>query len=251
MDRLLDSQFNTHEASSQHSLTSMPSIIAYHGWGFAANCWEGWQQTMEQRGYRFQAFNRGYFGQPVSPKFAASDGPKIIWAHSYGLHLCPVEQLQQADGLVLFSSFRDFHPVPPQRRRSEYMLQQMIDRFAKEPQLVLSRFKAKSYHPVSWSEENQEFSLNTDLLLHDLQALNDCSLDLNLLQALPQIGLLHGTADRIVPVAKSAELAAVLPQSQFFEIADAGHALPFTHSLLCESMCEPILNTILQSSFPS
>lgn len=237
MDRLLDSQFNAHEASSQHSLTSMPSIIAYHGWGFAADCWAGWQRTMEQQGCRFQAFDRGYFGQAVTPDFAVSDFPRIIWAHSYGLHLCPVEQLQQADRLVLFGSFRDFHPVSLQRRRSEQMLQQMIERFVEEPQLVLNRFKTKSYHPVSWSEENQELSLNTDLLLHDLRALNDCSLDLDLLRSLPQIGVLHGTADRIVPVAKSAELAAALPHSQFFEIADAGHALPFTHPQLCEPMC--------------
>lgn len=215
-------------------------VIAYHGWGFAASYWQGWESRLRQQGYRLQRFDRGYFGEAVQPRFAASDLTKVIFVHSYGLHLCPVEQLQQANVLVIFSSFCEFHPDRPSlRKRSQQVLQQMMYQFEQNSEFVLTNFQTKCYHPEPWNGTIPE-SLNCNLLLQDLTALNRATIDLALLQPLPQIVILHGLQDRIVSSSKGQELAQQLPQSHYCEIESAGHALPFTHLDACWSILQSV-----------
>lgn len=216
-------------------------VIAYHGWGFAASCWQAWELRLRQQGYRLQQFDRGYFGEGAQPRFEASNLTKVIFVHSYGLHLCPVEQLQQADVLVMFSSFCAFHPERASlKKRSQQVLQQMMYQFAHNPKFVLTNFQTKCYHPEPWNGTIPD-SLNCNLLLEDLTALNHATIDLALLQTLPQIVILHGLQDRIVSSSKGKEFAQQLPQSHYFEIESAGHALPFTHLEACWSMLQPVL----------
>lgn len=78
--------------------------------------------------------------------------------------------------------------------------------------------------------------LNSELLLHDLKDLDTCSLNVSLLKKIPKVLILHGVQDRIVSVEKGRELSAHLPDnSQYIEIEQAGHALPFTHIDVCWS----------------
>lgn len=229
-------------------------IIAYHGWGFDAACWNRWALELAQQGYRLQPFDRGYFGNTAHPEFEQGNFTKLILTHSYGLHLCPIDQLQQAEALVIFGGFRDFHPEQASlRRRSQQILHQMIQQFEQNPSLVLANFRTKCYHPDSSeaiasetiASETMPERLNVDRLLADLIALNHATIDLAVLQTLPQIVILHGAQDRIVSSAKGQDLATRLPNSRYFEIETAGHALPFTHPELCWSILQPILETRL------
>lgn len=223
-------------------------IIAYHGWGFDASCWSNWELRLRQQNCKFKLFDRGYWEQHKHPEFEHHRPTKIILAHSYGLHLCPVEQLKQADALVIFSSFSEFHPQPTRlRTRSQQMLQQMIKQFEINPNLVLSNFQAKCYHPEVWAGilPNQfDSQINPRLMLADLISLDSATLDLMPLGSIPQIVILHGSQDRIVAPSQGKELAEQLPQSRFIQIEAAGHALPFTHQQDCWSVLQPILEIL-------
>jgi pimeloyl-[acyl-carrier protein] methyl ester esterase len=225
-------------------------VIAYHGWGFEASCWRDWQTRFEQHGWCFKAFDRGYWQQPVTPTFNPDAQTKLLLVHSYGLHLCPIEQLQQANVLVILSSFVKFHPTAePFQRRSQKMLQQMIDQFMLNPQRVLCNFQIKCCHPCAW-QGTLSASVNPALLLRDLKDLQTAALDLALLQPIPQILILQGDQDRIVPSASSCELVEQLSANAKTDdflnhsenctinrihqiIETAGHALPFTHFDCC------------------
>lgn len=214
------------------------TIIAYHGWGFDRACWQPWKDLFAQQGEDLLMSDRGYFNAPSLPVMPITDHKTIVLVHSYGLHLCPLEQLQRAELLVLFSSFLSFHPwSESKRRRSHLMLAQMMTQFEANPQSVLEKFKAKCYHPVSWERSSDSSTaLNSELLLRDLEDLNICSLDVALLKKIPKILILHGVQDRIVSVEKGQELSEHLPDnSQYIEIEQAGHGLPFTHTDTCWS----------------
>lgn len=236
-------------SSAPHCLKE---VIVYHGWGFDASCWHDWQIQFEHEGWHFQAFNRGYWQQPVNPTFNPIAQTKLLLVHSYGLHLCPIEQLRQADMIVIFCGFAQFHPnAEPLNRRSQRMLQQMIDQFVVDPQQVLSQFHTKCYRPYTWTG-TLSANFDSDLLLQDLNHLHTTTVNLALLQTIPQILLLQGYQDRIVPAASSTELATQLAMNaleynssnnsenklvnrKHEVIQAAGHALPFTHFNCCWS----------------
>lgn len=210
--------------------------IAYHGWGFDHSCWQSWQTAFERQDIGLQGFDRGYFGQPVAPTFSHSSSYKLILTHSYGLHLCPLEYLQQADLIVSFSGFQSFHPGPSTpRRRSQLTLQQMIRQFEHSPSSVLEAFYATCYHPVTQegpvleSLQEQMHRLNADLLLQDLQALDTALLDAARFNTKSKILIIQGTSDRITPPDRAQALSQQLPTSRYIEIPLAGHALPITH----------------------
>lgn len=217
----------------------MPTtIIAYHGWGFDQTCWQPWKDLLAQHGEDLLMSDRGYFNSPALPIAPNINYRIILLVHSYGLHLCPSEQLRRADLLVVFSSFLSFHPqLEAKKRRSLSMLAQMTTQFKTNPQSVLESFQMKCYHPVLWERSsNSTQALNSELLLHDLKCLNACSLEVSFLKKIPKILILHGVQDRIVSVEKGREISAHLPDnSQYIEIEQAGHALPFTHIDACWS----------------
>ena len=255
---------------------STREIIAYHGWGFDRTCWQSWADRFEQAGIKFRVIDRGYFGaasggenpskrdgqpdlqvlwdghlaRPIwagkmpTPQLSRSfnskvahHASKVIFVHSYGLHLCPIADLLQAELLVIFSSFQTFHPFKESpKRRSQQILRQMLMQLENKPELVLDNFRQKCDAP---SVQSPMTCLNLDRLVEDLQDLDTCAIDLTLLANLPQILVFHGSSDRIVPVQKGQELVKALSSnSQYFEIADAGHALPFTHLEQCWSVVQ-------------
>ena len=211
---------------------SARAITAYHGWGFDRTCWQSWADRFEQAGIRFRAIERGYFGAAIGYEKPS----RVIFVHSYGLHLCPIADLLQAELLVIFSSFQTFHPSKEvAKRRSQQILQQMLIQLENNPELVLDNFRQKCDAPSMPPMPH----LNLSLLTHDLHDLGKGAIDLTLLANLPQILVFHGSSDRIVPVQKGQELAKALSgNSQYFEIENAGHALPLTHLEQCWSVVQ-------------
>ncbi|NJN88799.1 MAG: alpha/beta hydrolase [Leptolyngbyaceae cyanobacterium SL_7_1] len=217
--------------------------IAYHGWGFDRHCWTSWKTRFANYQIPLTSFDRGYFGSAFSPSFI--DGRyRILLVHSYGLHLCPIEQFKQADLLVIFSSFINFHPCEQrEQRRSQLVLRQMIRDCQSHPEIVLNAFKENC---GCLDVERLAKNLNHELLLADLKNLNICSMNLDMLKSIPQTIIFHGTGDRIVSFTKGQEMVEQLQDNaNNFEIQDAGHALPFTHTQVCWNLLVEHLNCLL------
>lgn len=218
-------------------------ILAFHGWGFDRNAWSVWQDYLAPS-CRLQAFDRGYYGKPHEPEFNEPNTRKIIFAHSYGLHLCPSRQLESCDLLVIFNGFIHFHPEAPRlQKRSRLILQRMQARFALEPTAVIRDFMRRCYAPATY-EDCLSSELGLNLLVEDLRMLGHSRISTAALEKVPRIQILHGTEDRIVPTEQGRALfEALRPYAQYHKIQGAGHALPFSHTQQCWSILEPALST--------
>jgi pimeloyl-[acyl-carrier protein] methyl ester esterase len=231
-----------------HQSIYQREAIAYHGWGFDSTCWGCWKAWLHQWHISLQCFDRGYFGPPVNPSFSPTATTKILLVHSFGLHLCPVEQIKQADWLLIFSSFRAFHPVPHRaRRRSHAVLTQMMQQIQTQPKHVLQQFKVNCYHPQSCPDVEVN-TLNGDRLLADLQALDCVSLEPLPLSKKTHVVLFHGVCDQIVAPDLGQALMGCFPAaSQFVEVPNAGHALPFSHAADCWAVLDPLFKPPVMS----
>lgn len=200
-------------------------VVAQHGWGFGAWCWDRWRDVLPA-GFALHCPDRGYFG----PAVAVAVRPRIVLAHSLGLHLLP-PQLCAAELIVVISGFRSFHSsCDRQARRSRRTVEQMLARLEREPAALLADFYARC--GVS-SEGHWPEVVDADGLRRDLQLLQESVLELSAILAAAQVLILHGSRDRVVPVERAEELRELLPNSALAIVAEAGHALPLTHARAC------------------
>ena len=200
-------------------------VVAQHGWGFGAWCWDRWRDVLPA-GFALHCPDRGYFG----PAVAVAVRPRIVLAHSLGLHLLS-PQLCAAELIVVISGFRSFHSACDRKaRRSRRTVEQMLARLEREPAALLADFYARCGTPPDnrWSG-----AIDADGLRRDLQLLQGSVLELAAIPAAAQVLILHGSRDRVVPVERAEELRELLPNSALAIIAEAGHALPLTHARTC------------------
>lgn len=209
-------------------------FIAFHGWGFDRTFWQSWQEQLSEFG-TFQAYDRGYFGNPNNIK--ETDNKKtVLITHSFGLHWVKESLLEQTDLLVVCGGFLYFHPYAAQyKRRSRLILQEMINNLEVKPEEVLEKFYKNCFAPESPPKINFD-GLNHQLLLDDLRRLQNSTLDQQKLNRADKVCVIHGSDDHIVPNKKGRQIYNQLQQkAQYFEIKAAGHALPKTH---CEQSLE-------------
>ena len=218
-------------------------ILAFHGWGFGAKAWDTWSPYLGDS-CRLQAFDRGYYGKPCEPAFRFANTRKVIFAHSYGLHLCPGRQLQSCDLLVIFNGFLRFHPQAPRlEKKSRLILQRMQEQFVQAPEAVTQRFMQRCYQPAR-DEHGPAGALDRHRLAEDLHVLGHSEIAPATLEKARRVILLHGAEDRIVPASQGRALLATLPQrTQYHEIEGAGHALPFSHTKQCWAVLESALRS--------
>jgi len=201
-------------------------VVAQHGWGFGAWCWDRWRDGLPA-GFALHCPDQGYFG----PAMAVEVRPRIVLAHSLGLHLLSPQLWAGAELIVVLSGFRSFHSAcDRQARRSRRTVEQMLARLAREPAALLADFYARCGAPPDsrWPE-----SIDADGLRRDLQLLQESVLELSAIPAAAQVLILHGSRDRVVPVERAEELRELLPNSALAIVAEAGHALPLTHVRAC------------------
>ena len=87
---------------------------------------------------------------------------------------------------------------------------------------------ASEFAEVRWSG-----AIDVGSLRRDLQLLQGSVLELSAIPAAAQVLILHGSRDRVVPVERAEELRELLPNSELAIVAEAGHALPLTHTRTC------------------
>ena len=201
-------------------------VVAQHGWGFGAWCWDRWRDVLPAD-FALHCPDRGYFG----PAVAAAAQPRIVVAHSLGLHLLSPQLCEAAELIVIISGFRSFHsPCARQARRSRRTVEQMLARLEREPAALLADFHARCGTP---SDNRWSGAIDADSLRCDLQLLQESVLELSAIPAAAQVLILHGSRDRVVPVERAEELHESLPNSTLAIVAEAGHALPLTHVRAC------------------
>ena len=206
-------------------------VVAQHGWGFGAWCWGRWRDVLPA-GFALHCPDRGYFGSAVT----VAVRPRIVLAHSLGLHLLSPQLWAAAELIVIISGFRSFHsPCDRQARRSRRTVEQMLARLEREPAALLADFYARCGAP---SEGHWPEVVDADGLRRDLQLLQESVLELSAIPAAAQILILHGSRDRVVPVERAEELREMLPNSALAIVAEAGHALPLTHVRACWEQVE-------------
>lgn len=209
-------------------------VVAQHGWGFGAWCWDRWRDVLPAN-FALHCPDRGYFG----PAVAVAVRPRIVLAHSLGLHLLPPQLCAAAELIVVISGFRSFHsPCDRKARRSRRTVEQMLARLEREPAALLADFYARCGAPSdSDSTELAEVrcpgTVDADSLRRDLQLLQESVLELAAIPAAAQVLILHGSRDRVVSVERAEELRELLPNSALAIVAEAGHALPLTHARAC------------------
>lgn len=219
-------------------------FIAFHGWGFDSRFWQPWKNNLSKYG-SFQIYDRGYFHDPQPIEVKDSEDPLVLITHSYGLHWLSESLLQQANMLIITGGFLYFHPYAAQyKRRSRLVVQEMINELEIKPEAVLQDFYENCFAPEEAPIVDFE-DMNHQLLLDDLQQLQQSELDAEALKIDGNVCILHGAKDRIVSHKKGRQIYNQLQeQSQYFEIKDAGHALPNTHFRQCIEFITPEINQL-------
>ena len=201
-------------------------VVAQHGWGFGAWCWDRWRDVLPAN-FALHCPDQGYFG----PAVAVEVQPRIVLAHSLGLHLLSPQLWAAAELIVIISGFRSFHSAcARQARRSRRTVEQMLMRLEREPAALLADFYARCGVPP---DSRCPGTIDADSLRRDLQLLQENVLELSAIPAAAQVLILHGSRDRVVPVERAEELREMLPNSELTIVAEAGHALPLTHARAC------------------
>ena len=201
-------------------------VVAQHGWGFGAWCWDRWREVLPV-GFVLHCPDRGYFG----PAVEVAARPRIVVAHSLGLHLLSPQLCTAAELIAVISGFRSFHSsCDRQARRSRRTVEQMLARLEREPASLLADFYARCGSPP---DSRCPGIVDIDSLRRDLQLLQESVLELSAIPATAQVLILHGSRDRVVPVERAEELRELLPNSALAIVAEAGHALPLTHACAC------------------
>jgi len=250
-------------------------IILQHGWGFDSHMWSDWSDTLQRilPGSSVIVGERGYFGDRSVPSLAtylpdSKREPLLVICHSLGLHLVSHSMLQQCEGLVIIGSFQKFHGgTDREQKLSRTKIRRMLSRLPTDPVSVLRDFHANcgfelipgsaGVPPASdpssarfqrESDPNIDYyaPINTDLLLSDLEILDQCDLDVQLLRQIPKVQILHGTQDMIVPLARALDLQLSLPNSSLAVLESAQHSLPTVYMDWC---VDQVLNTFAPNAF--
>ena len=216
----------------------MPAIdvVAQHGWGFGAWCWDGWRAVMPE-GFAFHCVDRGYFGPATAD---VPPRPQILITHSLGLHLLPPDLAAGAGAIVVLGGFRHFHHEDERlARRSRHTIDKMALRVGREPWALLADFYAR----CGMAEARAQGDIDVELLYGDLMLLQEHELDMDFLQTGVPIRIVHGDGDRIVPLEKANQLHGLVPGSALAVLHGAGHALPITHIRECWRVVEDECST--------
>ncbi|MGN8226497.1 hypothetical protein [Gracilimonas sp. BCB1] len=216
-------------------------IIAYHGWGFDSTFWNNWPAILPHN-VLFKTADKGYFLDEKHPKFSGSSKHKALFLHSYGLHWCPQEHIEQATCIVIFNGFRCFHPDDgSQRSESRKALQSMISGFENNPKDVLQAFWKNVFHPHK-NKYIRKGKFDKDLLVKDLKQMDTGSFNIQNLQNGKPIISLDGGSDKVLTNNRGKSFTEITEGNAVYHfIKKAGHGLPATHHQECWSFISAMI----------
>ena len=206
-------------------------VHAYHGWGFNGDFWNGLKSVLPDHVFLKPA-DRGYFGGEFEPEFDPNVTSKVLFLHSYGVHWCPVEKLEQADTIVIFNGFDSFHPLSnPEKSRSKKVLKGMEASFKKAPDMVLKAFFDNCFGASDVDMPELSWK-NRSLLSKDLSALHKSKLKLNK-NTIANWIIVDSQNDKIVPGGRGVDLITLTGSDKYFKVEGEPHALPASNPQEC------------------
>ncbi|WP_428236872.1 alpha/beta hydrolase [Gracilimonas sp.] len=216
-------------------------IISYHGWGFDSSFWKDWKSILPE-GVLFKTADRGYFLDEKHPGFSGNSKHKALFLHSFGLHWCPEEQIEQATCIIIFNGFCDFHPQDEKERlESKKALKGMISEFENNPREVLKSYWKKVFHPDK-KKNIPKGKLDGELLLKDLKKLHTDSFDLQSIKNGKPIISLDGGSNKILSHNRGKKFTEITEGNAVYHfIKEAGHGLPVTHYEECWSFINAMI----------
>jgi len=209
-------------------------IIAFHGWAHDVHCWDSLKLYFPDE-IRLTTWDRGYFGLPNEiVGFQATTSPKILIAHSFGLHFIPEELIQQADGIVFCSTFVSFG--------KEKILKRMHDSMKTNMGYVLSQFHANCAYPLQ-SDWRMPRNFSGKLLLDDLEQLSTSIFDPEKIKTDLPLLMLSGDSDRIVDKENIHNLAKLLAMN-VVTVPKSGHGFIYTRPEITANHILKFINTL-------
>jgi pimeloyl-ACP methyl ester carboxylesterase len=201
-----------------------PEFILQHGWGLSSSCWRNWEKRLEKN-FTVTLPDRGYFGLEKKIFDFQTKAQKILVSHSFGLFLFEKSVLDQADFLIIISGFTKFHPEEEREaRRSRLLMKFMQKKLALEPEKLLTDFY--NGHDLLG---NLDLNPDVSLLSKDLEKINTKAPDIESIQKIKKILIIHGKKDMVVPFSRGIYLKNYLSNSNLIEFENADHALPFVY----------------------
>ena len=189
----------------------------HHGWGFDRSFWDAlcallpqWQQVRD---------DRGYFG---AGEEAASDGPCLAVAHSFGTMRVLADPPPGLVGIVAFNGFERFTALPGKPGVAVRVVDRMLRRFDIDPHAVLAEFRR------SVGGEAPFGKIDADPLRADLLRLRDAR------PPLPEVPVVavNGGRDPLLPADMRAAVFTGCDVRRM-EHEGGGHLLPLEDPELC------------------
>lgn len=206
-------------------------VHAYHGWGMHGDFWAPLTDALPDHVFLKPA-DRGYFGGEFEPEFSEEAESKVLFLHSYGVHWCPVEKLEQADTIVILNGFDSFHPLTsPAKSRSKKVLKGMQAGFKKDPDKVLEAFYKNCFESMEFEMPDLSWK-NRSLLAKDLAALQKTKLKLNK-RTIANWVIIDSGDDRIIPGARGVELVTLTGSDKYYSVEGGNHAFPASNPEEC------------------
>jgi len=218
-------------------------LIAMHGWASDAQRWGPLQAAWTARGWHGQCGDRGYGPRPPQTvAWREGAGPRVVIAHSLGLHLLPTPVLERADAVVLLASFGRFVPEGREGRRLRHAMTAMAHQLGgPQAEAMLKTFqqRAAAPQPTSLLPPGITAEPLSDRGRHQLEE------DLQLLTStagLPagfppqaRVLIVEGGEDQIVVPEARQLLRNAVPTADTLVLAGVGHCLlsPALDPLVC------------------
>ena len=212
-------------------------VIAMHGWGSDARCWEPWTKATSELGWCWHCGERGY-GKltPREPGWSSEKAEatlRLAIGHSLGAQLVPPEALRCADAIVLLASFGTFVPPGREGRRARAALTGMAVCLDEErrTRAMLTNFIKKVAAPQSpdllppGPVDGPLNEVNRARLREDLERLGRCH---GLPEGFPRgarVLIVEAEEDRIVEPVARVLLREALPEADVIALPGVGHAL--------------------------
>ncbi len=216
------------------SARPMTTLLALHGWAGDSRSWKPLAAAAAARGWSCLAPERGYGGLERREPAWLGEGPRVLIAHSLGVHLLPQAMLAAAEAVVLLASFGRFVPEGLAGRRLRTALTGMRAALQGSPEqasTMLNSFLAEATAPQPLEAlpatllDQPLRPEGQALLLADLQRLEaSAGLPAGFPRQVPCL-LVQAGADRIVAPQASQALRDALPQADQLLLQGAGHAL--------------------------
>ena len=212
-------------------------LLAMHGWGGDSRSWAPWAERARQRGWQFQAGERGYGALPPhQPHWQACSQRRILLGHSLGPHLMDPSLWAGATAAVLLASFAAFVPEGRDGRPLRTALRGMAAQLEQgDGPAMLAQFLERVAAPFSSGElppgplQQGIAEAGSARLLADLHLLAATKgLPEGLQAALPRrlpVLIVEAEDDQIVGAASRAQLKALLPEATVISLPRAGHGL--------------------------